>query len=91
MSQTITVTISDTEYKALEFVANNPTEWIQNMVTARALSAKQEISKVYVDLKTEQGQAIPGGGIDAHVTAAYAENIVQTIAQREADFQRLGS
>ena len=85
MSHTFSITISDTEYKALEHIAVDPDEWFSNMVTARAMSAKLEIQKVFIAAKTEREESIPGGGIDAQVEAAFSEGIVITAAQANAN------
>jgi len=85
MAHNLTITISDTDYKALQYVAIDPDTWVQNMVSARCDSAKKDIQKIFIDAKTDAGVAIPGGGIDAQVEAAYNENIVQTAAQTNAN------
>lgn len=43
-----TVTITDEELKALAYVAVDPTEWITNLVKARAAAAMDEIYETEV-------------------------------------------
>ena len=85
MSHTFSITISDTDYKALEHIAADPDAWFANMVTARAGSAKTDIQRIFIAAKTEAGDAIPGGGLDAQVEAAFSEGIVITAAQANAN------
>jgi hypothetical protein len=85
MSHTFTITISDLDFKALEHIAVEPDAWFENMVTSRASVAKLDIQKTYIAVKTERHEAIPGGGIDAQVEAAFAEGIVTTAAEANAN------
>jgi len=48
MTNKITVDLTDEELKALEYVAINAQEWIQNLVQARAASAMEEIYQVEI-------------------------------------------
>jgi hypothetical protein len=41
----ITVTLTSVQYKAFQYVAYSPEEWIQNAVTSRALLAIDEVYK----------------------------------------------
>jgi hypothetical protein len=41
----ITVTLTPVQYKAFQYVAYSPEEWIQNAATSRALSAIDEVVK----------------------------------------------
>lgn len=45
----ITITITDAEMKALEYVAVDPVEWITNFTKVRAAAAMQEIYEVEMD------------------------------------------
>jgi hypothetical protein len=85
MSHTFTITISDTDFKALQYIAVDPDEWFENMVTSRASVSKLDIQKVFIAYKTEREESIPGGGIDAQVEAAFSEGIVTTAAEANAN------
>jgi hypothetical protein len=41
----ITVTLTPVQYKAFQYIAYSPEEWIQNAATSRALSAIDEVVK----------------------------------------------
>jgi hypothetical protein len=45
----ITVSLTAVQYKALQYVAYSPEEWIQNAATSRALSAIDEVAKNEVE------------------------------------------
>lgn len=85
MAHTFTITISDEDYKGLQYVAADPDVWFANMVRARCDSGKKDVQAVYLQAKSDAGEAIPAGGVDAHVNAAYDEGIVKTAAQANAD------
>ena len=85
MSHTFSITISDTDYKALEHIAVDPDDWFSNMVTSRASVSKLDIQKIFIAYKTEREESIPGGGLDAQVEAAFSEGIVITAAQANAN------
>lgn len=91
MSHTFTITISDIDFKALEYIALNPDDWFENMVTSRASVAKLDIQKIFIAVKTEREESIPGGGIDAQVEAAFAEGIVTTAAEANANLRAPGT
>lgn len=42
----IIINLTDSEYKALSYVAVDPQEWIQNAASARANAAMQEIFQI---------------------------------------------
>lgn len=41
----ISVTLTPVQYKAMQYAAYSPEEWIQNAATSRALAAIDEVSK----------------------------------------------
>ena len=63
----ITITISDQEKKSLEFMGDNPQEWLQQAVQTRAHKAKLEIADMFRKRANDKGIPIPVG----------LENIVQ--------------
>jgi len=80
----ITVTLTDTENKAMEYSAASVSDWIDNAATNRARIAIDEIVKIYTDRALEEGVQIPTTK-DAIVTDAFDREWVKTAAQRNAD------
>lgn len=91
MAHTFTVTITDEQYKGMQYVAADPDVWVTNMVHARANSGMQDVQAVYIEYKTQRGEATAAGGLDGHVNAAFNEKIVETAAQRNANAGPPGS
>ena len=79
----INVTLSDSEYKAMQFACLDVDEWIQNAATARAHIATNDIIELNTVHCNENSIAIAVGR-DAQVTQAYDLKVVQTVAEREA-------
>ena len=78
----ITISITDTEKKALEYVMVDIDEWTDNAVTNRARIAKDEIITKLVAHCNANSIAIATGE-DAQVTQAYDLGVVQTAVDRE--------
>ena len=76
----ITITISDAEYKALEYVAASPEEWADNAVTNRVKIAMDEIVSLYTNRALDEGVSIPSTREEI-VTDAYARGWIQTAAE----------
>jgi hypothetical protein len=72
-----TVTLTDTEKAAMEYIAYDPQEWIDNVVHERARIAIDEIVKIAVEKFLEANQTIPGSKEEI-VAAAYANNWIKT-------------
>ena len=79
----INVTLSDAEYKALQFACLDVDEWVQNAATARAHVATNDIITFNTQHCNDNGVAIAVGR-DAQVNQAYDLNVVYTAAEREA-------
>jgi hypothetical protein len=79
----INVTLSDTEYKALQFACLDVDEWVQNAATARAHAATNDIITLNTQHCNDNGIAISVGR-DAQVNQAYDLKVVVTAAEREA-------
>lgn len=78
---TYTVEVSDTEDKALAYIAVNPQEWIENLVKARAAAGIQEI----YDLEVARMTADPTiTSIPADKNAVVLAANVQSAAERTA-------
>tara|TARA_S200002703_G_scaffold83145_1_gene71574 strand:- start:214 stop:510 length:297 start_codon:yes stop_codon:yes gene_type:complete len=84
MSHTFTVTVSDTEYKSLQFVAVDPQDWVESAVTSRCQAAGDDIvTAVVAHCNTNNVQL--GTGRDAQITQAYDLKVVKTGAAVKAE------
>jgi len=72
-----TITLTDTEKAAMEYVAYDPQDWVENVFKERARIAIEEIVKLAVDKFLEAGQTIPGSREEI-VAAAYSNGWIQT-------------
>ena len=79
MSQTYTITVSDTEHKSLEYAAVSPLEWADNAVSNRARIAKDEIISLLIAHCNANNIALAVGE-DAQVTQAYDLGVVVRLA-----------
>ena len=77
----ITISITDTEQKALEYVMVDISDWTDNAVTNRARIAKDEIINLLVAHCNANSIAIATGE-DAQITQAYD---LKVIAKASAD------
>ena len=71
-----TVGITTAEYKALQSVAADQKEWIENAIQNRARIAIESIQSDYTNFKINKGEAITAVGTTAIIEAAYAEGVV---------------
>lgn len=71
----ITIDITDTEYKALEYVCVSPEEWADNAVKNRARKAKEEILALLIKYCNTNSIALAVGE-DAQVNQAFELGIV---------------
>jgi hypothetical protein len=76
-----TVTLTETEKAAMEYVAYDPQTWVENVFKERARIATEEIVKIAVDKFLEANQTIPGSREEI-VAAAYTNNWIQTAKYR---------
>lgn len=81
---TITIELTDTQYKGLEYVALSPEEWADNAVTDRARIANDEIVKITIDHCLDRGIAIPTTREEI-VAYAFDTGLVKTAADRTAE------
>lgn len=79
----ITVSLSSTENKCLEYVAASPATWLDNAATERARIAKEEIISLLVAHCNANDIQIATGE-DAQITQAYTLGVVDTAANRNA-------
>ena len=80
----ITVSLTDTENKSLEYVTTSIQDWADNALKNRARIAKYEIISLLVTHCNANGVAIATGE-DAQVTQAYSLGVVKTAEERNAE------
>ena len=80
----ITVTLTDTENKALEYAAVSVQDWADNAVKNRARIAKDEIIALLV-AHCNANEVALAVGEDAQVAQAFDLGVVKTVAQRNKD------
>ena len=80
----ITVTLTDTENKALEYAAVSVQDWADNALKNRARIAKDEIIALLVAHCNANDVALAVGEA-AQVAQAYDLGVVKTAAQRTKD------
>jgi hypothetical protein len=73
----ITVALSDTQTKSLEYVAYSVQDWCDNAIHNRARIAQDEIIDKLVKHCNANGITI-ATGVDAQVTQAYSLGVVDT-------------
>ena len=82
----ITITLTDTQYKGLEYAAASPQDWAENAVTERCRIANDEIVQMTVAHCLDNGTQVPTTR-EAIVAYAFDNGIVKTAAQRNAEAQ----
>ena len=82
----ITITLTDTQYKGLEYAAASPQDWAENAVTERCRIANDEIVQMTVAHCLDNGIQVPTTR-EAIVAYAFDNGIVKTAAQRNAEAQ----
>ena len=80
----ITVSLTDTENKCMEYAAADVQDWADNALTNRARIAKDEIIAALVAHCNANGITIATGE-DAQVTQAFDLEVVKTAAARNAE------
>ena len=73
----ITIAISDTEKKALNFMGEDPQEWLQQAVQTRAHKAKMNIADRFRKRANDEGIQIPVG-LDNIVQEAHKRGWLKT-------------
>ena len=74
-----TITLTDTQTKALEWIAADPREWIANAAEARAQLAVADILPLLTAHCNENSIQLAVGE-DAQVTQAFALGVVKKLA-----------
>lgn len=80
----ITVTLTDTQYKGLEYAALSPQEWADNALTNRARIANDEIVNLTVEYCLDNGVQVPATREEI-VAYAFANDVVKTAVERQAE------
>ena len=80
----ITITLTDTQLKGLEYVALSPQDWAENAVTERARIANDEIVQMYTNRALDEGVAIPATR-ELIVADAFTREWAKTAAQVQAE------
>ena len=73
----VTVTVTDTQTKCLEYAAYSVQDWCDNAIHERARIAQEEIIAALVAHCNANGVAI-ATGVDAQITQAYSLGVVDT-------------
>lgn len=81
---TITVTLTDTELKALEYAAYSPQDWADNALKNRANIAKDEIIALLIKHCNKNNVQIATGE-DAQVTQTFDLGVVKTLADKQEE------
>lgn len=80
----ITVSLTDTENKCMEYAAVSVQDWADNALTNRARIAKDEIIALLIAYCNANSVSIATGE-DAQITQAYELGVVKTAAVRAAE------
>jgi hypothetical protein len=75
------IVLTQTEKLAMEYIAYDPQDWVENAMKERARIAIDEIVKLAVEKFLEAGQSIPGSK-DEIVSTAYANGWIETAKQK---------
>lgn len=81
----ITVTITESENKALGYAAVSQQEWAENAITERARRAGDEIIAILLKHCNANNITIATGR-EAQINQAFTLNLVESAADREANF-----
>ena len=80
----VTITLTDTQYKGLQYAALDPQDWADNALTNRARIANDEIVSMYTNRALDEGVAIPATR-ELIVADAFSRGWVQTAAERQEE------
>ena len=82
----ITITLTDTQYKGLQYVATDPQEWAENAITVRCRGATEDIIQMYTTRALDEGVAIPATR-ELIVADAFTRGWAKTAAEQSAEAQ----
>lgn len=81
---TITIELTDAQYKGLQYAALSPEDWATNAVTERARIANDDVVKTTVEYCLDNGVQVPATREEI-VAYAFANGVVKTAAERQAE------
>jgi len=84
---TITIELTDTQYKGLEYAALSPEDWADNAVTNRARIANDEIVEITVKHCLDNGIQVPTTREEV-VAYAFDNEIVKSAVIRNAEAEK---
>jgi len=87
---TITIELTETQYKGLEYAALSPEDWSTNTVKNRCRIANDEIVDVTVKYCLDRGIQVPTTREEI-VEYAFANGVVKTAAERQAEAEENSS
>jgi hypothetical protein len=87
---TITIELTDTQYKGLEYAALSPQDWAENAVTERCRIANDEIVQTTVAYCLDNGVQVPSTREEI-VAYAFENSIVKTAAVRNAEAEAMAA
>ena len=74
---TLTINITDTQLKCMEYISPTALEWIQTAMDGRSIIAQEEIIAKLV-AHCNANEISIATGVDAQITQAYSLGIVDT-------------
>ena len=80
----ITITLTATQYKGLEYAAVSPQDWAENALITRCIGANDEIVDLTVKYCLDNGIQVPNTR-EAIVAYAFDNELVKTAAVRQAE------
>tara|TARA_B100002019_G_C21213310_1_gene570556 strand:+ start:1045 stop:1305 length:261 start_codon:yes stop_codon:yes gene_type:complete len=80
----VSINLTETQYKGLEYVSASPQDWADNVVTNRARIAIDEIVKIYTERALDEGVQIPATR-ELIVVDAFTRGWVKTAQQRNEE------
>lgn len=81
---TITIELTDTQYKGLEYAAVSPSDWANNAVTERCRVANDEVVDITVKHCLDNNIQVPATR-ELIVAYAFDNNIVKTAVVRQSE------
>jgi hypothetical protein len=84
MTNTITVSLTDTQKKAIEYLVINPQEFLNNFAHETARKSVDEILSIYTTRALDEGVVIPATR-ELIVADAFTRGWIKTAAQVNAE------
>lgn len=84
----ITISLTDTQYKGLQYVALSPQEWAENAITERARIANDEIVQITVAHCLENNIQIPATREEI-INYAFEIGLVKTAEEMSLELEAM--